>query len=135
MNQNNGDKPQVVSSQGRFPANIILDEEAGKMLDEQSGVTKSSGGKGIKSIQSKMNTASIGCNSLTNLGGLGDKGGASRFFYCAKASKKERNRGCEGLEEKKCWTGLEGNRVKIDTNGKQRERFSTITKNHHPTRS
>lgn len=27
-------------------------------------------------------------------------GSASRFFYCAKASKSERNRGCEGLEEK-----------------------------------
>ena len=25
-------------SQGRFPANIILDEEAGKILDEQSGI-------------------------------------------------------------------------------------------------
>jgi len=28
---------------GRFPANVILDEEAGKMLDEQSGISKSSG--------------------------------------------------------------------------------------------
>ena len=26
-------------SQGRFPANIILDEEAGKILDEQSGIS------------------------------------------------------------------------------------------------
>jgi len=26
---------------GRFPANIILDEEAARMLDEQSGVSKS----------------------------------------------------------------------------------------------
>jgi site-specific DNA-methyltransferase (adenine-specific) len=29
-----------------------------------------------------------------------DSGSASRFFYCAKASKSERNRGCEGLSEK-----------------------------------
>jgi site-specific DNA-methyltransferase (adenine-specific) len=27
----------------------------------------------------------------------GDSGSASRFFYCAKASKSERNKGCEGL--------------------------------------
>jgi site-specific DNA-methyltransferase (adenine-specific) len=27
----------------------------------------------------------------------GDKGGASRFFYCAKASKSERNKGLEGF--------------------------------------
>ena len=31
----------------------------------------------------------------------GDSGSASRFFYVAKASKRERNRGCEGLEEKR----------------------------------
>ena len=43
---------------GRFPANILLDEEAAAMLDEQTG--------------------------------FGDSGGASRFFYVAKASKSER---------------------------------------------
>ena len=83
-------------SLGRFPANLLLDEVSAEMLDEQSGISKSSGGKGIKSIQSKLNTSSIGCNSLTNLGGLGDIGGASRFFYVAKASKSERNAGLEG---------------------------------------
>ncbi|HRU02413.1 MAG TPA: DNA methyltransferase, partial [Victivallales bacterium] len=30
-----------INNQGRFPANVILDEEAGKMLDEQSGILKS----------------------------------------------------------------------------------------------
>src|SRR5690606_3924269 len=48
-------------NKGRLPANVILDEEAGKLLDQQSGITN--------------------C------------GGASRFFYCAKASKKERGEG------------------------------------------
>lgn len=73
---------------GRFPANIILDEEAGKMLDEQSGERAS--GK-------SNNNAKIGeSGDVTPLrrGGLisrNDKGGASRFFYCAKASKSERN--------------------------------------------
>ena len=74
---------------GRFPANIILDEEAGKMLDEQSGITKSSGGKNSPrsgaTIYGKYGDAPAAHN-----GGLGDIGGASRFFYCAKASKKER---------------------------------------------
>lgn len=31
------------NERGRFPANIILDEEAERMLDEQSGISKSSG--------------------------------------------------------------------------------------------
>jgi site-specific DNA-methyltransferase (adenine-specific) len=30
----------------------------------------------------------------------GDSGGAARFFYCGKASKAEKNKGCENLPEK-----------------------------------
>ena len=30
-----------------------------------------------------------------------DSGSAARFFYCAKASKKDRDEGCEGMDEKK----------------------------------
>ena len=78
-----------VQPYGRFPANIILDEESGEMLDEQSGILKS----GDNCIRTKV-------GSFLEHGGLGkagdvqrtygDSGGASRFFYCAKASKKER---------------------------------------------
>ena len=85
--------------QGRFPANIILDEEAGRMLDEQTGTLKS----GDNCTRTKE-------GNFLEHGGLGkagdvqrtygDKGGASRFFYCAKASKAERNFGCENLDEK-----------------------------------
>ena len=31
--------------------------------------------------------------------GFTDTGGASRFFYCAKASRRERNAGLEGMTE------------------------------------
>jgi site-specific DNA-methyltransferase (adenine-specific) len=81
---------------GRFPANVILDEEAGKLLDEQSGISKSTGGSGEKS-RGALGKNVYGKYSLnikaSNAGGLGDSGGASRFFYCAKASKKERGEG------------------------------------------
>jgi len=73
--------------QGRFPANVIFDEEAGKMLDGQSGISKSTGGTGEKSKQ--WDNGVIGWKGQAT-GGFGDTGGASRFFYCAKASKKER---------------------------------------------
>ncbi|KKK63461.1 hypothetical protein LCGC14_2994050, partial [marine sediment metagenome] len=90
-------------NKGRFPANIILDEEAGRMLDKQSGISKSSGGSGEKSMgglgKSKYGKYALDIKA-THIGGLGDKGGASRFFYCAKASKAERNKGCEELEYK-----------------------------------
>ena len=81
---------------GRWPANIILDEEAAALLDRQSGVSKSTGGKGAKSglvdnpnIYGKFS----GQNKGQSAGGLGDMGGASRFFYCAKTSQKERGEG------------------------------------------
>jgi hypothetical protein len=66
-----------------------------RIMDEQSGISKSSGGSGDKSM------GGLGLNIKgANIGGLGDSGGASRFFYCAKASKSERNNGLNGFEEK-----------------------------------
>lgn len=53
---------------GRFPANLILDETAGAALDAQSG---NHGPRGYS------------------------EGGASRSFYCSKASTRERNAGLE----------------------------------------
>jgi len=81
--------------QERFPANIILDEEAGKMLDEQSGVSSSKKGK----ERFSTNTEMFGGGHTGDWNEYSDKGGASRFFYCAKASKSERNYGCDDLDE------------------------------------
>jgi site-specific DNA-methyltransferase (adenine-specific) len=81
---------------GRFPANIIFDEEAGQLLDEQSGISKSGKNKlekGTGGIWNKGTNLPIGPE-------YGDKGGASRFFYCPKAAKKDRNEGLDHLEEK-----------------------------------
>jgi len=87
---------------GRFPANIILDEESGRLLDEQSGVSK--GGSAVrknnKDPYGSERTWSVSNTPAQETVGYTDKGGASRFFYCAKASKAERNAGCEGLEAK-----------------------------------
>lgn len=75
---------------GRWPANVILDEEAGAMLDEQSGISKSS-----NAIR-KNNRPLANCLGKYNpdeTHGFNDSGGASRFFYCAKASSRERGEG------------------------------------------
>src|SRR5258708_5412372 len=37
------ERPELL---GRYPANLVLDEEAALTLDEQSGMSKSQGGKG-----------------------------------------------------------------------------------------
>jgi len=79
---------------GRWPANILLDEEAAALLDEQSGVSKSQGGRIGKKEHGSL---AIGAAGVYEKGdpGFGDTGGASRFFYVAKASRAERNAGLE----------------------------------------
>jgi site-specific DNA-methyltransferase (adenine-specific) len=73
---------------GRWPANVVLDAEAGAILDEQSGdsvagqPTAERGRGGIWSASA---------DGIPAGPQYGDRCGASRFFYCAKASKKDRN--------------------------------------------
>ena len=114
--------------QGRFPANVILDESAGEMLDKQSGkLNKQGKWKGDKNKSCKYNDA-----TSYEIGGQRnnvylDEGGASRFFYCAKVSKKERNLGLDDFED---------NPISINTphNSKSLEdRYKMVTKNNHPT--
>ncbi len=83
---------------GRWPANVVLDEEAAAMLDEQSGDRP-----GMASQVDTKATPSnyFGLDKEPGLRyGRGDSGGASRFFYVAKASRAERNAGLEGFEER-----------------------------------
>jgi site-specific DNA-methyltransferase (adenine-specific) len=123
--------------EGRFPANLIHDnsEEVRECFPD----SKSAG----KYKEDKLNTfkpdkAMFALGYQTNAY-AGDSGNASRFFksiiYQAKASKSERNKGCEGLEEKEeVYPGINtfdesGNRLRADG--------SVIpplkSKNNHPT--
>jgi DNA modification methylase len=74
--------------EGRFPANIIFDEEAGKLLDEQTGVL-SNAGSPKKTDSSKTSIFGAGLPGKI----YSDIGGASRFFYCPKTSKSDRSEG------------------------------------------
>ena len=76
---------------GRFPANIIFDEEAGILLDEQSGYTKTKSDKKYK--YNKTNSDSDIFKSRGTYTPREDEGGASRFFYCPKPSRKEKDEG------------------------------------------
>ncbi len=89
----NRQKPHV---QGRWPTNIIFDEEAGKLLDEQSGPRTSGSGNGNAKVGGKSKDQTIPLRRGTLIP-RNDTGGASRFFYCPKQSKKDRNEGCEEL--------------------------------------
>jgi len=89
LNKFGGQDYEKPNATGRFPANIILDEESGRLLDEQSGVSSSS-----PRTTTKGGTGGVGVSTGFSRGNEtsshSDKGGASRFFYCAKSSKSER---------------------------------------------
>lgn len=91
-------KVEHAQTLGRFPANVIFDEEAGKILDEQSGYLKSGfmkAGTTRKMSESDVNTYGHYDSDTTYNDTYGDSGGASRFFYCPKTSKKDRNEGTD----------------------------------------
>jgi DNA modification methylase len=83
-------------AEGRWPANVILDPDTAQLLDEQSGTSKSPKpyvAEGYKE------TSMFGVGGVNHAREFGDSGGASRFFYVAKASKRDRNEGLEELPE------------------------------------
>ena len=70
---------------GRWPANVILDEDQADALDRQSG--------NRPGASSNSNGATASFTTARSLGtqpGYADQGGASRFFYVAKAPARER---------------------------------------------
>lgn len=84
------------TEQGRWPANVIHDgssevlEAFGAFGERPSGASVGEGGK----IFGKAN------GGPTHNGYAGDSGSAARFFFCAKASRAERELGCEHLPAK-----------------------------------
>jgi hypothetical protein len=125
-----GRKNIEADPKGRFPANVIFDDFTGKILDEQSGILASGGGrKGEKGKRNYLDNSKS--NSLSGARSQSseiyndpirgaytlskahsDIGGASRFFYCAKASQEERNLGLSGFEPS---TVTDGRNIPNDT--------------------
>jgi site-specific DNA-methyltransferase (adenine-specific) len=146
MLNNNADKTEMIDNYNDT-GDIHTDPNCPcYQLDQQSGVSKANG---IFKKRNKLNNHNG--NSIFNTNEIGsenydynDKGGASRFFYVAKVSKKERNMGLEGFEEKT--DGAKGNGLdrrcshcntsQLKPNDCKCETPNWITpakKNHHPT--
>lgn len=132
-------------NQGRFPANVIFDPFMADELDKQSGELTSGKAIGIRAGKSKgIYGDYAGGQPVT---GFGDTGGASRFFYCAKASQFERNAGCENLIKNKSGIandkGRSFNGICLNTgerlqtcncgNCKHDQNYQIQTSNFHPT--
>ena len=99
--------------EGRFPANTILTYDETDFEEVCGGFPQSKGQAHIRNntigkydFFTEKNGKIYNANTET---GYTDSGSASRYFYCAKASKKDRDEGLDEFETKK--TGeLQGGR-------------------------
>jgi len=128
-NRDEYDGTYTPNEAGRFPANVILDEEAARMLDEQSGFSRSSSGGRSTGRNFGQDYDDKSSKNLPRTG-HNDSGGASRFFYCAKASKKERNLGLEDMPEV---ISNDGRDETLASGNMPHNRGNVPKKNHHPT--
>ena len=130
---------EYVQPAGRWPANLVLDEAAGAMLDAQSGTTKSTQGKPRKGAPGEG-------YGMTHTGAeYSDSGGASRFFarvdfgevdrfmYCPKASRSEREAGLDGLPQRVVDPSREEDAAARDNPRTGAGRSGEARRNHHAT--
>jgi site-specific DNA-methyltransferase (adenine-specific) len=125
---------------GRFPANIIFDEEAGQLLDEQSGISKSvkTEKRGLRHSGRHGGLADNKSNLKEGTDtprGHNDKGGASRFFYCPKAAKKDRNEGLDNFADRPSQlnSGGIGRKISVEKRLEENGENAPTMKNNHPT--
>ena len=123
----NIDGTRIGGDEGRWPANLILDEEAGALLDEAVGEARSAGEytRGGPTDGVWDGPASIPIDGLTSAT-YADRGGPSRFFYSSKAGRAEREAGLAGFAPERRSDGrakdIENPRLRTDTR-----------RNDHPT--
>jgi DNA modification methylase len=110
-----GRNGEMSHAEGRWPANVALDEAAARLLDEMSGERKSGKATGYDWTPSNNDNPAHVINNIKSGVHYGDSGGPSRYFltvplddpdaevarfaYVAKASRRERNAGLEGMPE------------------------------------
>jgi len=76
---------------GRFPVNMILDPVMAELIDQQSGERQGCQPHAVDDSGSRniLDGGGFGATGK-RMEGYADSGGASRFFYCPKASQSER---------------------------------------------
>jgi DNA modification methylase len=125
-----------VTVAGRFPANFIHDgsDEVLELFPETKGGTWNTT-KGARHFNNDGEPTGYETSKSDS-----STGSAARFFYCAKASKKDRNEGLDGFEEKQTLGGG-GLTAEIKEDGSYETasaggKFGSVKAkqtNHHPT--
>ena len=124
------------SQQGRFPANFIHDgsDEVLELFPDTKGGTWNTT-KGARHFNNDGEPTGYATSKQDS-----STGSAARFFYCAKASKKDRNEGLDGFEEKQSFGGGSRPPDQYSEDEKYLKNAATAygaikapNKNHHPT--
>ena len=124
-------KIQMYKEDGRFPANVILTYDQ-ITFDEVCGGFPTTKGTKVKEKGTYGHCFNEGeRDSKPMADGYDDEGSACRYFYCAKASKKDRNSGLDEYEDK-IGGGMSGTQDQSLLTGSGNIR-NNITKNTHPT--
>ena len=119
------------SPAGRWPANVVLDEQAAALLDAQVGESVSTGGQSSLGAFRNGDVYGAGRDERWQADpGYGDRGGPSRFFYTAKASRSEREAGLDGLEPQQRADGKRNDGAPGSNNPRLR---TSERRNDHPT--
>ena len=117
---------QPTVATGRFPANFIHDgsDEVLELFPDTKGGTWNTT-KGARHFNNDGEPTGYATSKQDS-----STGSAARFFYCAKANKKDRNEGLDGFEVKR-----EADRIVDDGVGgdNPRNRSNIAKLNHHPT--
>jgi DNA modification methylase len=118
------------STLGRWPANVIHDgseEVLAGFPDSKAGDPRDDRGYGGIWSPSK--------DGIPAGPQYGDSGSAARFFYCAKASKADRDEGCEGLPQTIKQSVADGDKRHgtLPYTNEPREMKPRPRGNHHPT--
>ena len=116
---------------GRFPSNVILTYDDTDFDEVCGGMpkTKGNGSEANYELSNNDNPSHLYTN-IKSGNHYDDEGSACRYFYCAKASKKDRDNGLDMLEEKQTTDGC------IRSNSETARTFganSALRKNIHPT--
>ena len=122
------DNPSEYTPTGRFPANTILTYDETDFDEVCGGFPNTKSGGNIN-FDNVKNDSIYG--SIPNRKGFYqnriDSGSASRYFYCAKASKRDRDEGLDNQQEVKV---NDGRQTPIDN---PFQRGETPRRNGHPT--
>lgn len=141
------DYTATMSDVGRWPANLIHDGSE-EVLDafpiapgQQADASTNPDSPKTKGIYGAMKRIAEPSQHSDNDGLVGfkmkpgarrlDEGSAARFFYCAKASREDRNEGCDHIPEEQF--SHDGRETPIDNAYQRNSSNSSNSSNSHPT--